>query len=582
MAALAVVPRTLLAPFSADTRRMIEEECDADPAFGERVAMALSAPGGAIYVANWARRAVANELNPRMYPETRGQWPRLRALTSSMAETAMREVDARVAAMSLDDRTRVMEAVASQGVHGMGQLGQAGGASTLSVVGGVAGAVVGAVAAVYTAKVISSAQKQIAQIQSTAAIHQADVQLQIARANAAMAQAQAVINAQQGGMSTTMPWTVAQPVTGQPAARPGTAETALPDPLKAALPAAIVGGGALLYAVLSGLGPEELEAFRRLPSTIQEHLVDEAEDPSFVPGYLGPALRTPDPYGTIVSDMARAMARDEMGSFAVGDLGRSFFKKLAKFERRIRKKVTPKFIAKIQKKVHLGAKKIWHQYGGIIIGVVGAILAPFTGGASLIAASILTAAKQMYDAKKAAHEATKAAKADATQQNAQANAQQREVSKQVEDFYRQNQAWFLQHDITPDKWKKLTLDQKIGIINAGANGTLPPGATPLPPAQQAALNAQVPGPSAAPAGVPAGGGGGGPPAGGPSGGGGGAPSGGAPSPDGGSPGPQEPGPAQEQGAPQKAETSGGGSVLPVLGAVALIGLAVVGGGGKKK
>lgn len=245
-------------------------------------------------------------------------------------------------------------------------------------------------------------------------------------------------------------------------------------------------------------GLRELDAFDALPTPLRDALAEEAyNDREFLHGYVIPVLRSPNPYGRFMVDMERE-AQAELAGLEHGfrgvdgldDLGKSFLKKVAKTVRKVHKKVaqtvrkvhakiTPKPLQKIQKKVHAVAKKTWVKYGNVIIAVAGAVLTPFTLGLSNAAASVLIAANTMYAKKKAADEAKKAAKADAGKVKAEADAAAMAAMKQVDDFFNANQAWFIQNGMTPDKWAKLTLDQKIEFIRAGAAGTLPTGSQPV-------------------------------------------------------------------------------------------------------
>lgn len=243
--------------------------------------------------------------------------------------------------------------------------------------------------------------------------------------------------------------------------------------------------------VFAGLGDYEMERLNRLPGSLVRLLAEEAaEEPEFVQGYLVTALQHPNPYRKITDDIAEAVYSAEVG---MGDLGKSWFKKAVSKIRSIHKKITPKFMQNIHKKISGAVKKTWQKYGNVIIGVAGAVLAPFTGGASLAAASVLVAAKTMYDKRKAAIEAKKYAKKEAAALNAEAKKQQDEVAAQVDQFYRDNQAWFLQYDMTPEKWAKLDLDHKIEFINAGAEGRLPASSrvVNLPAAQVEAQTQQT-------------------------------------------------------------------------------------------
>jgi len=264
-----------------------------------------------------------------------------------------------------------------------------------------------------------------------------------------------------------------------------------------------------------GLGSAEMDELNYLPPKLVEYLAEEAQDPAFVRDYLIDALRSPNPHAKIVSDIAKAAYAYSSGDPGMGDLGKSFFKKIAKVVRKVHKSVTPKFMQKIEGKIHKVEKKIWKKYGNVLISIAGAVLAPFTGGASLVAAAVILAAKGVYEKRKAAIEAKKLAKADAKQLEAEANAQEAKVSADVEKFYQDNQAWFLQYDMTPAKWAQLTLQQKIDFINAGVSGTMPvttPVTTPPPEVvaaetaatAQAAANAGIPPALVQPPGFPPG------------------------------------------------------------------------------
>ena len=234
---------------------------------------------------------------------------------------------------------------------------------------------------------------------------------------------------------------------------------------------------------LGMLSDYELDRLDRLPKGLVKLLALEAEDPAFVTGYLIPALHSRNPYKKITDDIATQLYEEEQG---MGDLGKSFFKRIGGAIKRTVKKVVIdphkrvfEAAKRIEKKVVRGVERGWRKYGSIIVTVLGAALAPFTGGASVAAAALIVAADTMYKKKKAADAAKKAARADAKLLQAEADKQERELQAQVDKFYQDNKAWFLQYDLGPDKWAKLTLQQKIDFINAGANGTLPPGMGPV-------------------------------------------------------------------------------------------------------
>jgi hypothetical protein len=248
-----------------------------------------------------------------------------------------------------------------------------------------------------------------------------------------------------------------------------------------------------------GIGAREIAVLETLPEDLQQYLALEAEDPEFVNNFLVPALRSGDAHGIILETIAREYTAHAMG--AIDDtsefyewdtgMGKSFFKKvfkkitqIPKKIQKIIKKVLPKSVLKLVKKVgpwvSVGMPaKTFRKIGPILISIAGAVLAPFTGGASLVAATLIVKARQMYLAKNAADAAKRAARADYAEQKKAADAAEAETLAMVDKFFADNPAWFLQHDITPEKWATLTLDQKIDIISGGAKGTLPVGIGPV-------------------------------------------------------------------------------------------------------
>lgn len=264
-------------------------------------------------------------------------------------------------------------------------------------------------------------------------------------------------------------------------------------------------------------GDGEVQILQSLPGPMRRFLADAVEEsPEFLEEYVVPTLQSPDPYDTILSDMtlaASALEFEELGlgtyESNLGDLGKSFFKRLkgalkkslnpvkaikgtVKFTERQAKKDIKHFKGAVK-----GVEKIARKYGAIILTVVGAVLGPFTGGASVAAAAILIAAQKAYQAHAAAQKAKRVNRKEAAAMQADAAAQTAQVESQVDSFYSQNQQWFeTQLGVTPDKWAKLTLQQKIDLINAGSTGQVPSGAVPpnqgLPSSsdQQAQISSQ--------------------------------------------------------------------------------------------
>lgn len=123
--------------------------------------------------------------------------------------------------------------------------------------------------------------------------------------------------------------------------------------------------------------------------------------------------------------------------------------------------------------------RFFQRFASIIITVVGAILSPFTGGASVLVATLINSIKTTVAVVSAAKAAKAAAAADAAALKAESDKQMAGVVAQVDKFYADNPQWFLQHGMTPEKWKTLNIDQKIEFITAGAEGRLPAGSEPV-------------------------------------------------------------------------------------------------------
>jgi hypothetical protein len=119
--------------------------------------------------------------------------------------------------------------------------------------------------------------------------------------------------------------------------------------------------------------------------------------------------------------------------------------------------------------------RFFKRFASIILTVVGAVLAPFTAGLSVIAVTIINSVRTTVAVLSAVKAAKAQASAGVAALQAEADKQMANVIAQIEKFYTDNPQWFLQHGMTPDKWITLTLDHKIEFITAGAEGRLPSG-----------------------------------------------------------------------------------------------------------
>jgi len=340
---------------------------------------------------------------------------------------------------------------------------------------------------------------------------------------------------------------------------------------------------------------------RKLPAPIREGLALAAEEyPPFVEGYLVPTLGEICAYEQITNDFLGAFDAVEyeelgLGSYedffdepdglaGMGNLGKSFLKKVGKAIKKVAKTVTKPMVKvakvvkqKVEKPIVKGleragkwAGRVGKKYGNVIISAAGIVLAPFTGGASLVAAGLLTSANTLYQKKRAAAHAKQQGRRDAAAIQAQAQQQETALQGQVDGFYRDNQAWFQQRGITPEQWAGMTLQQKIDAINAGTSGGGAGGGAPAPGAVPVGF-APPQMPQMPPGGDYQGGGSA------PGGGGGG---GGFSMPGGGGGGPGAPQQAQQPQGTSQAGMFGGSALLPLLAIGGAI--AVMSGGGRGK
>jgi gas vesicle protein len=196
-------------PFeSSDDRELIRSEAEADPVFAKRLWVTLSMPDGEKRVALSARKAVANEFDPKLYPETRETWKKLRATVRDLVEFAANSV------RGIDFGPEIRKAAVSR-LHGLGELGQ------WDIIGSIVGAVAGAASNIYTANLQASTTRQIQSEQLAAQMAQIQAQESMARAQAAMANAQIAQTGAPGqvasatsGIASNVMDTLSQPIVG--------------------------------------------------------------------------------------------------------------------------------------------------------------------------------------------------------------------------------------------------------------------------------------------------------------------------------------------------------------------------------
>jgi hypothetical protein len=182
-------------------RQHIAAEAKASPAFGRKLDVMLRQPAGEKMAAISARKAIANQFNPTLYPESRGEWPILRREATKLAEAMPGIVQQIVEKMPFSEKMAAVRLIA-QGdsprmvVASMGDLGQ------FEIIGSIIGTIAGGAASIYSSSITASAQRDIAAMQADTAIKSAQAQMAIASAQAAIQQAQAVQMTQATASST--------------------------------------------------------------------------------------------------------------------------------------------------------------------------------------------------------------------------------------------------------------------------------------------------------------------------------------------------------------------------------------------
>lgn len=167
------LPPDKLAQIPDGDRQVLIDECAADPAFCARVARCMTKnPNWGHVIATSAKEAIANEMNPSAFPERAGTWPRLRARARQLVDAVSVEF------------AKGYVPIPMKKLSGLGGLGQ------WDIIASLVGTIGTAAANVYMGGVQNRAQ----------------VDLQRDQANAAIAAAQAQMNAinAAGGMNATI------------------------------------------------------------------------------------------------------------------------------------------------------------------------------------------------------------------------------------------------------------------------------------------------------------------------------------------------------------------------------------------
>jgi len=175
------LPPDKVAQIPEADRKVVVLEASSDPAFCAKLAKVMTTdPDWVHTISNSAKRAIANELDPKVFPGSRGTWPKLRELS--------RTVVGQIAAAVAKSGNPVVAAKAVAGLGGLGDLGQ------WDIIASLVGSIGTAAVNVYGAGVTSRAQVDAQRDQANAAIAIAQAQMNAQNAAAAMQAANAAAN----------------------------------------------------------------------------------------------------------------------------------------------------------------------------------------------------------------------------------------------------------------------------------------------------------------------------------------------------------------------------------------------------
>lgn len=147
---------------------------------------------------------------------------------------------------------------------------------------------------------------------------------------------------------------------------------------------------------------------------------------------------------------------------------------------------------KVIKKIGKGVMPTLKKWAPVIIGVVGAVLAIPTGGLSVAAAAALSAGYGIARQRKEAKKIEKIDKKEAAKINAEVAAQERQVGADLDRLYSENTELFISAGISRADWDKLSIEQKLAVIEKINRGEMPAS---QPAAEAGAAEQGVPPPT---------------------------------------------------------------------------------------
>jgi len=179
------IPPGILKQIPEPDRQLIIEEANADSRFCRELVNIAGRPGWEHEISRSAKCAILNEIDPSKCKDSAGKWGRLRAKFQNLVKDVPAQIERAVAAMPLAEKLAVVRRIAAgqslvPAVSGLGELGQ------WDIIGSLVGNVATAGANIYTAKITTDAQRDIAKLQATAAMRDAQTQMALQSAQASI------------------------------------------------------------------------------------------------------------------------------------------------------------------------------------------------------------------------------------------------------------------------------------------------------------------------------------------------------------------------------------------------------------
>jgi hypothetical protein len=196
------------------------------------------------------------------------------------------------------------------------------------------------------------------------------------------------------------------------------------------------------------------QLLRRVPPRLRRIVLAEMRDPESRE-VLVPLLHKKDPASALARRLSEEISEEVFGEPESEDgLGLGKRKKKRGFKRVV------KNIKRIKKKTG----KVIKKAAPTLLNVAGAVLAPFTGGASLAASSLITTGYSVARKKREAKKAEKRSRREARALEAQAKAEEARIAKEADDLYAQAPDVFASAGVTPEMWSSMTTEEKLGAI----------------------------------------------------------------------------------------------------------------------